>query len=150
MPLISTYWRPEGTEVPQYHLIYYSGQKWHSTQVGRRKTPFSLSGVGTKYLPISRPLVLADADNRVYIVFRDVERANRVSLAVSRDPERKAWDILDLTENALGEWEPTCDTVLWQRKNILHLFVQNVTQKDRDVLDDIPPQMVSVLEWSPR
>ena len=41
------------------------------------------------------------------------------------------------------------DTVLWQRDNILHLFVQNVGQGDSETLEDIPPQMISVLEWRP-
>ena len=149
-PLVSTYWRPEGTDVPQYHLIYYDGKKWQTTQIGRRRTPFTLSGPGTKYLPISRPQVLADTKDRVYIVFRDTERNNRVSLAISEDPERKIWQIQDLTTDSVGDWEPSYDPILWQRENILHLFLQKVTQRDLDLLEDIPPQMVSVLEWTPQ
>jgi hypothetical protein len=54
-----------------------------------------------------------------------------------------------LTDYSVGEWEPSYDPVLWQRENVLHLFVQKVEQKDRDVLDEMPAQMVSVLEWMP-
>ena len=149
-PLVSTYWRPEGTDVPQYHLIYYKAKKWQTAQTGRRRTPFTLSGPGTKYLPISRPQVLADSRDRVYVVFRDAERNNRVSLAISEDPERKIWRTRDLTADSVGQWEPSYDPIFWQRENILHLFLQKVTQKDLDILEDIPPQMVSVLEVTPQ
>ena len=148
-PLIATYWRPEGTKVPQYHLTYYDGQKWRTSQISKREAAFSLSGGGTKRLPISRPKILADSSDRLYLIFRDQERAGRVSVAVCQDPKRVKWCIEDLTERSVGLWEPSYDSVLWQRENALHLFLQNVEQKDRDVLEEIPPTMVSVLEWTP-
>jgi hypothetical protein len=83
------------------------------------------------------------------MIFRDAERGNRVSVAVCEDPKRLDWRIKDLTNDSVGEWEPSYDPVLWQRENVLHLFVQKVEQKDRDVLDEMPAQMVSVLEWTP-
>ncbi|MHC4574556.1 MAG: BNR repeat-containing protein [Planctomycetota bacterium] len=148
-PLIATYWRPEGTQVPQYHLVYFDGRNWRTAQVCKRKTPFSLSGGGTKYLLMSRPKVLADSRDNLYMIFRDAERGNQVSVAICEDPERSNWHIKDLTSDSVGEWEPSYDPILWQRENVLHLFVQKVEQKDRDVLEDTPPQMVSVLEWTP-
>jgi hypothetical protein len=149
-PLTATYWRPQGTTVPQYHLTYYDGQKWKTTQITRRKTPFTLSGGGTKRLSISRPKILADSQDRIYMIFRDDERNARVSVAVCQDPKRIQWRIEDLTDHSVGLWEPSYDSVLWQRENVLHLFLQNVEQKDRDVMEDIPPTMVAVLEWTPK
>jgi len=148
-PLIAAYWRPQGTEVPQYHLIYYDGEKWNTAQISQRKTPFTLSGGGTKRLPISRPKILADSSDRLYVIFRDQERSGRVSVAVCQDTKRMKWRIEDLTNDSVGLWEPSYDSILWQRENVLHLFLQKVEQKDRDVLEDMPPQMVSVLEWTP-
>jgi len=149
-PLTATYWRPEGTKVPQYHLTYYDGQKWNTTQITNRKTSFTLSGGGTKRLPISRPKILADSQDRIYLIFRDAERNGRASVAVCQDPKRIQWRIEDLTDHSVGLWEPSYDSVLWQRENVLHLFLQNVEQKDRDVMEDIPPTMVAVLEWTPK
>jgi len=148
-PLIATYWRPQGTEVPQYHLIYYDGKKWKTAQITQRKTPFSLSGGGTKRLPISRPKIVADSRDRLYLIFRDGERTSRVSVAICQDSKRMKWRIEDLTEDSVGLWEPSYDSVLWQRENVLRLFLQNVEQKDRDVMEETPPTMVSVLEWTP-
>jgi hypothetical protein len=38
---------------------------------------------------------------------------------------------------------------LWQRDGVLHLFKQRVGQGEGETLEDVPPQMVSVLEWTP-
>jgi len=148
-PLIATYWRPEGTPVPQYHVIRFDGNKWNVSQVGTRKTPFSLSGGGTKRIPISRPKILVDRHNRAIMIFRDEERGSRVMAAVSSDPERKRWEITALSDENAGLWEPAYDTALWQRDNILHLFVQTVGQGDGETLEDLPPQRVYVYEWRP-
>ena len=136
-PLIATYWRPDGTEVPQYHLVWFDGKAWHTTQIGQRKTPFSLSGGGTKRIPISRPKVLVDYGGRVYVIFRDAERGSRVSAAISEGPGFGQWRVEDLSTDYVGLWEPGYDTVLWQRENILHLFVQQVGQGDGETLEDV-------------
>ena len=149
-PMIATYWRLEPKVFPQYHLVFFDGKKWQRSQASQRQSDFSLSGVGTKYLPISRPKILADKEDNLYMIFRDDDRNGRISIAVCDDPERRKWTIMDLTEDSVGQWEPAFDPVLWKRENKLHLFKQNVVQRDRDVLDNTPPQMVSVLEWNPR
>ena len=145
-PCIATYFRPERTAVPQYHLVFHDGSKWYTTQVGERITPFSLSGGGTKRIPISRPKVLIDEQDRAYVIFRDSERGSRVTAAVCEDIKKGVWRHHDLTDFPVGLWEPSYDTVLWQRENILHLFVQKVGQGDSETLEDIPPQMISALE----
>ena len=148
-PLITTFWRRQGTDVPQYQLIYHDGRKWRDVQVSNRKGAFRLSGGGTKYLPMSRPQVAVGPKGAVYVVFRDSERGNRVSVAVSEDAPHEKWKIVDLTTESVGEWEPSYDPVLWQRDKTMNLFLQKVVQRDRDALEETPPQMVSVLEWRP-
>ena len=44
-------------------------------------------------------------------------------------------------------WEPTFDQNLWNRRRELHLFVQKVGQGDGERLEDVAPQMISILEW---
>jgi hypothetical protein len=83
------------------------------------------------------------------MIFRDAQHGNRVSVAICEDPKHSTWRFKDLTDDSVGEWEPSYDPILWQRENVLHLFVQKVEQKDRDVLNDVPPEMVRVLEWTP-
>jgi hypothetical protein len=153
-PYIATYWRPQGTEVPQYHLIYQEGGNWRLSQVSQRRTPFSLSGGGTRRIPISRPQVVvrsSGAKTEALVIFRDSERGNRVSVASCADLRRGLWATQDLTREAVGMWEPTYDHRLWNQQKKLHLFVQNVGQGQGDErLEEIPPQMVYILEWLPR
>ena len=146
-PYIATYWRPENTEVPQYFVVYRHNRQWSSSQVGMRSTSFTLSGAGTKRIPISRPKILIDSSDRVYMIFRDDERGSRISAALTENISDASWRFIDLTSESVDLWEPSYDTALWQSRNILHLFVQKVGQGDAETLEDVPPQMVYVYEW---
>lgn len=152
-PYIATYWRPQGTQVPQYHIIYHDGTQWKTSQITHRTTPFSLGGRGTRRIPISRPQIVANSTgskSEVVMIFRDSERGDRISVAVCADLQRGAWAISDLTEESVGMWEPTYDPVVWNKKKELHLFVQAVGQGEEEGTENIPAQMVSILEWRPR
>ncbi|MCM1036375.1 MAG: BNR repeat-containing protein [Bacteroides sp.] len=143
-PLIATYWRDSTSTVPQYRLVRHDGRSWQMEQVGERRTPFSLSGGGTKMIPISRPRVVSDGRRVVYI-FRDAERGSRVSAAV-RDAAGGDWTVSDLTGFSVDAWEPTIDTELWRSGGPLHIYVQHTSQGDGERTTDTPPQPVYVLE----
>ena len=151
-PFIATYWRNEGSNVPTYQVVYINEKKWQLATLPIRKTPFSLSGMGSKRIPIARPQILvkgAGKNASVSIVFRDEERGSKVSVAsVSKIKEGK-WKVQDLTQTAVGSWEPAFDIEQWKRKRNLHLFVQNVEQVDGEGKADMLPQMIYVLEWKP-
>jgi hypothetical protein len=152
-PYVVTYWRPEGTRVPQYHLVYSDGRRWHTVQVTRRTTPFSLSGRGTRRIPVSRPQVVVDERSgrpEVFVLFRDAERGERVSVAACGELPDGGCAVSDLTEAPVGMWEPTHDPEVWRLKRELHLFVQRVGQGQGETTEDIPAQPVSILEWKPR
>jgi hypothetical protein len=151
-PYIATYWREAGSTVPQYHLVFKSGQEWKTQDLGFRKTPFSLSGAGSKRIPIARPQIVAWQKGKVLsaaLIFRDEERGSKVSVAIANDLTSGKWKISDLSDHSVGSWEPTYDTELWKEKGILNLFLQNVEQVDGEGKADIPPQAVEVLEWKP-
>lgn len=151
-PYITSYWREKGDSIPQYHLIYKKGKQWQAQNLGFRKTAFSLSGGGTKRIPISRPQIIAWPSGKtisVAIIFRDEERGGKISAAVSSDISRNKWVIKDLLKAPVGSWEPSYDTELWKQKRILHLFVQKTDQADGEGRSDMKPQMVQVLEWKP-
>jgi len=148
-PMIATYWRPAEAQVPQYHLVWYDGSEWRVSQIGSRSTPFTLRGGGTKRIPISRPKLAVDGHDRVCLLFRDEERGNRLSMAVSEDPRRQSWRTIDLTLDDIGFCEPTYDGRLWRRDGMLHVFVQRAGQGDAETLEDLPPQPVRIVEWKP-
>jgi hypothetical protein len=151
-PFIATYWREEGQTVPQYHLIYNNAGKWQVSNLGFRKTAFSLGGGGTKNIPISRPQIIAWNQGKrmsAALIFRDAERGDKVSVAITNDLNSNKWQVSDLLAVNVGAWEPTYDTELWQDKKVLDLFVQKVVQIDGEGRANIPPQPVQVLEWKP-
>ena len=148
-PYIATYWRQTGTDIPQFHVVRHDGKTWHDSDLGFRTEPFSLGGVGTKRIPISRPQVVADLSGgrlKLMLIFRDEERGEKVSVAVCDDVSSNRWTISDLTGFPVGSWEPTFDTELWRSRGKLHLFVQRVEQVDGEGRADIEPQMIHVLE----
>jgi hypothetical protein len=146
-PMIATYWRDSSSQVPQYHLVYQSNGLWKDLSLNFRTTPFSLSGVGTKEIPIARPQVVSQG-SKVFVIFRDRERGNKVSVAIG-DLRKRKWNLMDLTTTSVGAWEPTFDSELWKDKGVLHLFVQHVEQSDAEGLTQTPPRLVYILEWSP-
>lgn len=151
-PFIATYWRDSSTTIPQYHIVFKTGDQWHSADLGLRKTAFSLGGTGTKRIPISRPQIIAwnrGGKQSAAIIFRDTERGDKVSVAVNNDLQSANWKVNDLNTTSVGEWEPTYDTELWKAKKVLSLFVQKVTQVDGEGRASIQPTNVQVVEWKP-
>lgn len=150
-PVIATYFKKD-SNIPQYHLIYNDGAKWHASQITDRKDAFSLSGGGTKKIPISRPqILLRKIKNKqlAILLFRDEERGNKPSVVINNQFPEGSWKLIDLYDENLGSWEPTFDTELWKNKGIVHIFIQKVVQEDGEGLSDNEPQPVKVLEWEP-
>lgn len=148
-PYIATYWRDPDSRVPQYRLVYFDGAGWKHRQVSERTTPFSLSGGGTKSIPIARPrLVTLHQKDKIhaYYIFRDEERGSKVSLAFTDDLRNGRWTFRDLTDFPVDAWEPSLDTELWKDRNQLHLYVQRTGQGDGEQLTDYDPQPVYVME----
>ena len=96
-------------------------------------------------MQLSRPKILMGKNDRVYVIFRDMERGNGVSIAMADAPKYDKWVIKDITKIDLGPWEPCNDSSLWRRDGVLHLLHQVVTWKN----PDMEPTTVSVLEWVP-
>jgi hypothetical protein len=152
-PYIVSYWREKESTIPQYHLIANRNGKWQVSQISDRKTPFSLSGGGTKAIPISRPHIVVEQKNnvtRAIVVYRDVERGSKISVATTTNIASKTWQTFDLTTTAVDAWEPSYDTELWAKKRVLSLFVQKTSQGDGEKTKEVQPEEISVLDWKPK
>jgi BNR repeat-containing family member len=151
-PFIASYWRDKTDSIPQYHLLFKTNNRWEVQNLGFRKTAFSLSGMGTKRIPVSRPQIVSWKNQNhtcAALIFRDEERGNKVSAALTSDISKNKWQLKDLTTESVGSWEPAYDTELWKKTKQLHLFVEFADQKDSEGKTDIPAQAVKVLEWIP-
>lgn len=150
-PYIVTYFREDPSNIPQYWLFHHDGTSWLKQQVSDRTTPFTLSGGGTQNIPIARPQVAVTHTYGpvVHMMFRDEERGFKVSLATSSDIYEGSWDIRDLTDYAVDQWEPTFDRALWMDQEELHIYVQRVVQIDDEGSAALAPTPVTVLERVP-
>ncbi|MET0267221.1 MAG: BNR repeat-containing protein [Duganella sp.] len=154
-PYIASYWRDAGSAVPQYRVVYRNDAGWQVRTLDFRTTAFSLSGQGTKRIPIARPQIMVSLDAAkaqragVLLVFRDAERGSKVSVARSSDIAAGRWQLHDLTAAGVGAWEPSFDTELWRRSGILSLFVQDVQQVDGEGQAQVAAQPVRILDWRP-
>ena len=154
-PVLADYWCPDGSAIPQYHLVRHDGSQWQVSQITRRTTPFVLAGSSTKRPPLSRSVLVTRRDwhkpQEVYLAYRDDERGGRIVVAECRDLARAEWRIRDLTSSSVGAWEPSVDPQQWSRFGQLHLLVQHVEQRDGD--DRRPaatgPSPIGSLLWSP-
>lgn len=147
---IATYWKGVGG-VPQYKLVSFVRRKWEVQDLGICSRLFSLSGQGTKSIPLSRPQVVSWSKGKniyVSIIFRDEDRGSAVSIATKNLRSRTPWNVTDLPSGNTGSWEPLLDIDLWKKKNQLHLFVQTVVQKDAEGVLQSSPTVVKVLECS--
>lgn len=145
-PYISSYWIPEGEDIPQYHIVYNDGNKWNIKKISKSKIKFNLKGGGTKQIPISRPLILCDKKNVLYLIYRSSETGNKVSISICKNIDNNLWETKNLTNFSVGMWEPTYDSELWKSTDRLHLFIQYVGQGDAETLENVQSQMVSILE----
>ncbi len=149
-PYIVSYWEENGTT--QYQVVYQEGQDWKKSNTGFRNSSFQLGGGGTKRIPISRPQLLVQQNGKeiaAYILFRDEERGNKVSLAYSSNLQTENWKIRDLTQDDVGQWEPNYDIELWKAKQQLHVFVQKVQQLDAEGVAQGKSSPVKVVELNP-
>ncbi|MEL1242318.1 BNR repeat-containing protein [Flavobacterium flavipallidum] len=141
-PFIATYWNNDG--IPQYKVVCLKNGKWNLINTDFHKNSFSLGGGGTKRIPISRPKIVVDK-SMLYLLFRDEERANKITLAYTNSNQVN-WQVEDISSESVGQWEPNFDNELWMAKKQLHIFSQNVSQNDGEGLAKVAPQPVQVLE----
>ena len=146
-PFIASYWEEKGSM--QYQVVYKAKTEWKHLNADFRKTNFSLGGGGTKRIPISRPEILVKGNGsrqEILLLYRDEERGNKVSLASKALSDEKPWEITDITEQEVGQWEPNFDRLLWIQKGILSIFVQKVTQVDAEGVAKVPATPIQILE----
>lgn len=137
---------PDG--IPQYYHLWTDGSVWHNEIVSKRQNDFELKGTGTLQIPISRPEIVIDKQNCVYIIYRgdlSQQKLAMTKLKPPYDPETSEqyvlWD--ENIENA----EPIIDRARWQRDGILTMLIQKNTQADQEGLVTVKDEPVWLAEW---
>lgn len=120
--------------IPQYQHLWFDGKAWHNQVISNRHQPFNLHGHGTLQVLISRPEILIDRDDNVYVIYRGDMSQNKMAAILlsapdytwSADSQRPLWD------EDVGFAEPLIDRSRWQRDNILSLLLQHNDQPNHD------------------
>jgi hypothetical protein len=112
--------------VPQYQHLWFDGRVWQHNFISRRTERFILAGGGTLQIPISRPEIVIDDENRVYVIYRGDLTNNRMVAQRLLPPHYEA-DVSDfrvLWDEPLGFAEPVIDRLRWQRDRVLSMLIQ--------------------------
>lgn len=142
---------PGGGSTRQYMLVEYNPYDaepaWQQHQVGARNrensgNPVPESQLGT--FRMSRPIVMVDDQNRVFVVYSDYQRGQGVTVAYSEKSTRDNWQTIDLaTNDNMRLWEPKFDLNRWQNDGVLSMLYQPAG-------NGIGSNAVSILEWDAR
>lgn len=140
--------------IPQYQHVWFDGKVWHHQIVSNRTQPFSLQGGGTLQIPISRPDILIDDQDNVYVIARGDFSQDRMAVTKLTAPAY-VFDVKEvraISEEDLGFAEPVVDRARWARDRVLSMLIQYSFQPDREAVP--VPKTVNVrivdLRMSPR
>jgi BNR repeat-containing family member len=143
------YRKNDSAGVPQYFHQWWDGHAWRRTQISRFTGIFTVTGGGTKAIPMSRPNILFDTDDRIRVLYRDTRQGSLPMMATADGPDYEKWSHVALADVNLLLWEPIYDLARWRQERVLDLYLQSTNQGDHETVTDTGPQMVSVLEWRP-
>lgn len=120
--------------VPQYQHVWFDGYNWHKQSISQRKTRFDLIGKGTLRLPMSRPEILVDFDNHVYVIYRADFSSDQLHVLKLSSPfyHFDPTQIQVLVPENLGYYEPIIDRQRWCLENVLTLYLQKAQQPDQE------------------
>lgn len=116
---------------PQYRHLWQSDAGWRCDAISDRTARFALQGPGSLKLPISRPDIVIDDRDRIYVIYQGDLTDDR--LAVQRldppdyTPTRSARVLWDET---MGHTEPIIDRFRWARDGVLSILVQRTDLPD--------------------
>lgn len=121
--------------VPQYQHLWFDGKVWHHQVVSNRTEAFSLQGGGTLQIPISRPDIVIDRQDNVFIITRGDHTQNRLAATFLPAPDYayQANNIQILSEEDLGFAEPIIDRERWQQESVLTMLLQRNEQPNNDI-----------------
>jgi len=124
---------PDG--IPQYQHLWFDGKVWHHQIVSNRTQPFSLQGGGTLQIPISRPEIVIDRQDNVFIITRGDHTQNCIAATFLPAPyyTYQVKNTQILSEEDVGFAEPIIDRQRWQQENLLTLLLQKNEQPDGDI-----------------
>lgn len=138
---------PDG--IPQYQHLWFDGRRWRHRVVSSRVAPFVLAGGGTLRLPISRPEIVVDDRDRVYLIYRGDLTGDRLvaQRLLPPDYEPRPADVRILWNETLGFAEPILDRLRWRRDGVLSMLIQKCDQPAHDAVAGPRSEPIRIVDW---
>ena len=136
--------------IPQYQHVWGRKGFWRRNVISARGDDFSLEGAGSLQLPMSRPEVVVDELDRVYVIFRADFTGQRMAAMRLTPPEYTPHqsEIRILWDTNVAFTEPVIDHVRWAREKILTMLMQRNDQPAYDIGMEPTSANVFVLDWN--
>lgn len=134
--------------VPQYQHVWFDGKKWRQSYASKRTEPFVLSGGGTLQIPISRPDIVIDEYDNVFMLHRGKETQERMAATFLPAPHYgyMTENTLILHDESVGYAEPIIDRIRWDKENVLSLLLQYNEQPNGDLSHQNSLSKVTILD----
>lgn len=145
------YYANDKKGVPQYWHLWFHDGKWNSSIISNRKDIFQLEGGGTLQIPISRPQIIIDKQDNVYIIYRGDLTEDKMAVQKLKAPDYKPEGNVSILYNRqLGYAEPIVDRVRWKRDGILSMLIQKNNQPNHDISEDSEKYVedIYIMEWN--
>jgi hypothetical protein len=129
------YFSNDQNGIPQYQYLRFDGKRWHHQIISERTQYFNLEGGGTLQIPISRPEILIDINDNVYVIYRGDISQDRMVATKLGFPEYlwKPGNTRILWPDNMGCAEPIIDRKRWEEENILSILLQASDQPPHDI-----------------
>ena len=136
---------------PQYQHLWQGGDGWRCASITERDAYFDLQGKGALKLPMSRPEVVIDAADRVYVIYRGDLTGDRL-VAQRLDPPDYAppGETFVLWDAPLADAEPVLDRTRWARDGVLSLLVQYAEKRRTGDQEPLPTELAParLVDWT--
>lgn len=131
------FYSDDANGILQYQHLWFDGKVWRHHFISERKTVFNLCGGGTLQIPISRPEIVIDRNDNVFVITRGDHSSNKMC-ALWLEPPNYDYipkNIDFLSEEEIGFSEPIIDRSRWVRSNVLTVLMQYNYQPNHDLGD---------------
>ena len=112
--------------IPQYQHLWFDGEKWRHSFLSVRTQTFLLHGAGSLDIPMSRPEIVIDDKDRVYLIFRGDTTEQKMAVRRFMPPnyEMDGSSTRILWNEDVGYAEPVIDRLRWKRDQTLSMYIQ--------------------------
>jgi len=121
--------------IVQYQHLWFDGNKWQQQVISNRTSGFDLCGGGTLRIPISRPEIVIDKQDNVFVIYRGDLTGDCMAALCLKAPHYIYHQVNQqiLYPEPLGLAEPVIDRLRWQQEQVLSVLLQYNDQPNHDV-----------------